>query len=161
MLCSVDTLFRSVGALFYRPKELHPTGATVYVDGDYDNTQYSTLDLLKCPIRKRSVYDSWNAREIALFEQGICQLDKDFYAISRHIQSKTTVECVQFYYKSVVQHTPSPCPPTCCAHLLRLMRSCIFLTVARCIFVNDAVCIVAATGNKVATIKSGNEYGLG
>ena len=37
-------------------------------------------------------------REIALFESGICSFGKDFYNISKLIPTKSTGDCVEFYY---------------------------------------------------------------
>jgi hypothetical protein len=54
--------------------------------------------MLLSPLRKYSPLDEWSPREIALFEAGICKLGKDFYRISKIIQTKKTSQVVEFYY---------------------------------------------------------------
>jgi hypothetical protein len=74
------------------------TAAEVWVSSEYDRTEYSTIDLLLSPLRKESVLDKWTAKEIALFEAGICTFGKEFHSIARLMPNKTTAECVDFYY---------------------------------------------------------------
>lgn len=50
----VDSLFRAVSHMYYRPKETHQNGSSVWVSGDYDRLQYPSLDLLISPLRKPS-----------------------------------------------------------------------------------------------------------
>ncbi|PFH37141.1 hypothetical protein BESB_035990 [Besnoitia besnoiti] len=56
------------------------------------------LELLTSPLRKDNVIDLWGPKEVALFEAGICKYGKDFSALQRLIQTKTTCEIVDFYY---------------------------------------------------------------
>ncbi|KFG44325.1 putative Myb-like DNA-binding domain protein [Toxoplasma gondii MAS] len=58
----------------------------------------SPLELLTSPLRKDNVIDLWGPKEVALFEAGICKYGKDFSALQRLIQTKTTCEIVDFYY---------------------------------------------------------------
>jgi hypothetical protein len=98
----VDLLLRNVAAFYYRPKEPHPNQTAVWVDSEYDQTQYTTLDLLVSPIRRVSARESWSNREVAIFEAAMCKHPKDFAAIARLIKTKTTQQVVQFYYTSVL-----------------------------------------------------------
>ena len=59
---------------------------------------YGVIERLLSPLRRRRVREEWSVREVAVFEVGMCQLPKDFAAISRLIGSKTTSEVVHFYY---------------------------------------------------------------
>ncbi|XP_037084114.1 transcriptional-regulating factor 1-like [Pollicipes pollicipes] len=40
----------------------------------------------------------WTAREIQTFQQALAKYDKDFQRVSKEVLSKTTNECVQFYF---------------------------------------------------------------
>jgi len=95
----VDNWLQSVGQLYYTQKELHPTPGYVWVNGEYDENHYSTLDQLMSPLRKSIPIDRWSPLEIATFEGGICRLGKDFLQISRLVKTKTTNEVVDFYYQ--------------------------------------------------------------
>jgi len=94
----VDSLLRAVSKLYYRPKEVHASGTSVWVNGDYDSLEYPTIDLLLSPLRKPNVLDCWSPREIALFEAGICRFQKNFHQIQTLIPTKTTLSIVEFYY---------------------------------------------------------------
>ena len=63
-----------------------------------DKPAYSTIERLLSPLRRRRVREEWSAREVAVFEVGMCRQPKDFAAISRAIGSKTTNQVVEFYY---------------------------------------------------------------
>merc|ERR1712228_1034197 len=56
------------------------------------------INLLLSPLRKKSPMDEWNPREIALFESAMCSKGKQFGKISKIISTKTTKQCVEFYY---------------------------------------------------------------
>jgi len=94
----VDTLMRSVSGLYYKRKH---TGTATYVavGPDYGVHHYGSLDLLLSPIRKRHTIEEWTPREMALFESCICRHGKDFDLMSKTIGSKTTRQCVEFYYR--------------------------------------------------------------
>jgi len=94
----VDSLLRAVSKFYYRPKEIHPSGTSVWVNGDYDSLEYPTIDLLLSPLRKPNVMDGWSPKEIALFEAGICCVGKNFHQIQKLIPTKTTQSIVEFYY---------------------------------------------------------------
>jgi len=95
----VDLLLRCVSSFYYRPKESHPNGSSVWVDAEYDHTQYPSLDLLMSPVRKVRAQDSWSPREIAIFEAAMCKYPKDFRTIAtKCIKTKTTSQVVNFYY---------------------------------------------------------------
>ena len=94
----IDQLLRAGSALYLKPREV-PTGnpTSVYVATDYDNTEYSSLDMLRSPLQF-NLLDMWTPLEIALFESSICTFGKDFRLIARHVGTKSTNECVEFYY---------------------------------------------------------------
>ncbi|ETO09978.1 hypothetical protein RFI_27398 [Reticulomyxa filosa] len=60
--------------------------------------EYSTLDVLLSPYRKRSPIDEWSAREVALFESAMCCKGKNFYEISKIIGTKCCKQVIEFYY---------------------------------------------------------------
>merc|ERR1712048_745250 len=91
---NIDSVLKAVADLYYTKR--HVDNGHVIHKGYADS--YKTLDLIKSPIRKPSVLDNWTMREIALFECGICYQGKDFYQISKLIETKTCNECVEFYY---------------------------------------------------------------
>jgi hypothetical protein len=94
----IDQLLRASAALYLKPREIQAgNNNSVYVSTDYDHTEYSSLDMLRSPLRSNTL-DKWTPKEIALFESCICAYGKDFHCMSRHIGSKTTNECVEFYY---------------------------------------------------------------
>jgi len=94
----VDTLMRSASGLYYKRKH---TGTATYVavGPDYGVNHYGGLDMLLSPIRKRHIIEGWTPREMALFEACICRYGKDFQFMSKTIGSKTTRQCVEFYYR--------------------------------------------------------------
>lgn len=94
----IDTLLRGVSAFYYRTKEAHPNQTSVWVDNEYDQTQYSSLDLLLSPVRRVTARESWSNKEIAIFESAMCAHPKEFQRIARLIKTKNTQECVNFYY---------------------------------------------------------------
>ncbi|KAK3597415.1 hypothetical protein CHS0354_040150 [Potamilus streckersoni] len=42
--------------------------------------------------------DSWSAEEIDKYQQAMFNHDKDFFMISKEVATKTTKQCIQFYY---------------------------------------------------------------
>ena len=96
----VDNLLRGVSSFYYRPKEAHPNQTAVWVESEYDQTQYTTLDLLLSPIRRVTARESWNNKEIAIFEAAMCKYPKQFSTIAKLVKTKTTQEIVKFYYTS-------------------------------------------------------------
>lgn len=101
----VDMLLRGVAAFYYHAKEPHPNQTAVWVDSEYDQTQYTTLDLLVSPIRRVSARESWSNREVAIFEAAMCKHPKEFGVIAALIKTKTVQQVVQFYYTSVDRWT--------------------------------------------------------
>lgn len=96
----IDTLLRSVSAFYYRSRESHPNQTSVWVDSEYDQTQYPSLDLILSPIRRVSARESWCSKEVAIFEAAMCKFPKEFGRIAKLIKTKTTQEVVKFYYTS-------------------------------------------------------------
>lgn len=56
-------------------------------------SQYHPLFSLNC---RES--DRWSAQEVEMFYHGLLKHNKDFVGISRELGSKSTKQCVQFYY---------------------------------------------------------------
>lgn len=103
----VDLLLRSVSSAYMKPRDVHPSGSSVWINSEYDDTEYTSLDMLMSPLRKPSPLDTWSPKEIACFELGICELGKDFAAIARRMPQgpsgqarKTTAHLVDFYYNA-------------------------------------------------------------
>lgn len=89
----------AIAHLYYRSRSSDALGAgDSYSSQNYDLFQYPTLQLLLSPLREPSPLDAWSAREIALFEAGLCSGSKDFYELHRLIGTKSTNQCVEFYY---------------------------------------------------------------
>src|SRR5690348_3900708 len=101
-------MFRAVSSMYFRPKDLHPSGSSVWVNGEYDQTEYPSLDMLLSPLRKTTplgiddagsdvnwCIDNWSPKEIALFEAGMCKCGKDFHAVSKLVRlpSPVTAHC--------------------------------------------------------------------
>jgi len=42
--------------------------------------------------------DSWSLEEIEAYHQALMKWDKDFFAISKQVNSKSVKQCIQFYY---------------------------------------------------------------
>jgi len=92
----LDGVLRAVSEMFYRRRPVEQQSKYV-IYNEYPDA-YKSLELIKSPIRKPNVLENWTLREIALFECGICEQGKDFYQIAKIIQTKTTKDCVEFYY---------------------------------------------------------------
>ncbi|GLH12711.1 Uncharacterized protein GBIM_17419, partial [Gryllus bimaculatus] len=45
-----------------------------------------------------SANDHWTTEEIDVFHQGLHMYEKDFYTIAQEIGTKSTKQCVRFYY---------------------------------------------------------------
>lgn len=62
---------------------------------------FSTHTLISCVLGRfvPRLADSWTPREIALFEAGMLNLTKDFHVIQKIVRTKTTNQCVEFYYE--------------------------------------------------------------
>jgi len=58
----------------------------------------SPLHLITSEFRKPCVLDSWSPLEIAKFEGAMCSYGKRFHEISKVVNTKTSKECVDFYY---------------------------------------------------------------
>ncbi|MES1909406.1 MAG: hypothetical protein MHM6MM_002148 [Cercozoa sp. M6MM] len=59
---------------------------------------YSETDLLQSPLRARSPLDEWTPLEVARFESGLCAHGKQFHLVSQVVGTKSTAECVEFFY---------------------------------------------------------------
>ena len=59
----------------------------------------SALKFLKSPHRRKRAWEDWSPYQIALFEAGIAQYGKDFYAIAKEFENgKSTKDIIDFYY---------------------------------------------------------------
>lgn len=95
----IDNVLRAVSSMYYNRKQVIDQGKNVIDQATSQNTMpLSTHDAITHPLRKPGVLDNWTPKEIALFECGICSKGKDFYAISKIIETKSTAEVVDFYY---------------------------------------------------------------
>ena len=54
--------------------------------------------ILTPPRRARAPADKWSPYEIALFESALCLVGKHFSHVSGVVKTKTTAECIEFYY---------------------------------------------------------------
>lgn len=94
-----DALLRAVSNMYYKEKEVHPNGTSVWVSTDYGSLHYPSLDLLLSPLRQTTPLDFWAPKEIAIFEAAICRFGKDFHRIHTLVKTKNTNEVVDFYYR--------------------------------------------------------------
>lgn len=96
----VDRLMRAVGSGFYHHRYVDDGtyGKTALHPNTYDTFEYTTLDLVRSPVRKQRAWDKWTPYEIAVFEAGVCKHGKNFHLIQKLIKTKTTQELVHFYY---------------------------------------------------------------
>eukprot|EP00472_Partenskyella_glossopodia_P011998 CAMPEP_0197518190 /NCGR_PEP_ID=MMETSP1318-20131121/3317_1 /TAXON_ID=552666 /ORGANISM="Partenskyella glossopodia, Strain RCC365" /LENGTH=374 /DNA_ID=CAMNT_0043068313 /DNA_START=1 /DNA_END=1125 /DNA_ORIENTATION=+ len=62
--------------------------------------EYSSLEVLLSPLRRPLAIDKWCARDVALFEAGICAHGKDFEKVAKLIPGKNTAGVVKFYYST-------------------------------------------------------------
>mmetsp|Transcript_9438 Transcript_9438/g.14150 ORF Transcript_9438/g.14150 Transcript_9438/m.14150 type:complete len:374 (+) Transcript_9438:61-1182(+) len=95
-----DRTLRAIGALYFRSDSSGAAEVTTQGDDTGVVRPYNTLEELVCPIRKTRTIESWCARDIALFEELIYELGKDFGKISRRIPGKSTSQVVEFYYNA-------------------------------------------------------------
>lgn len=95
----IDAYLDAITSLYYRKRDVDSVGAgDEYSSSEYDIYSYPTLHLMLSPLREQHIFDYWTPKEIALFEAGLCSFGKDFYTIHKFIKTKTTNECVDFYY---------------------------------------------------------------
>ena len=66
--------------------------------GSYPVEQPTALGYLLSPLRRPTVIENWNPREIALFEASLSVHGKLFHVVAGHVGTKTTKEVVEFYY---------------------------------------------------------------
>lgn len=52
----------------------------------------------RAPYAPRAPADKWSPYEIALFESALCLVGKHFSHVSGVVKTKTTAECIEFYY---------------------------------------------------------------
>lgn len=58
----------------------------------------SVLGYLKSPARIPMIIERWSPYEIAVFEGALAHHGKDFFQVGKAVGSKTTKECIDFYY---------------------------------------------------------------
>ncbi|CEP00482.1 hypothetical protein PBRA_001536 [Plasmodiophora brassicae] len=95
----IDMLLQSVSAMYHQTSRHGiPAGMERFIPPSHDRLQYSTIEALLSPLRKRSIWESWSPIQLAIFESGLCTLGKDFHAIAKLIENKTTRDVVNLYY---------------------------------------------------------------
>ena len=57
-----------------------------------------TLGYLLNPLRRPTVFELWNPREVALFEAAITLYGKKFHLIQKSVKTKNVKEIIEFYY---------------------------------------------------------------
>jgi len=65
---------------------------------DFSLLRRTTLGLLASPCREPLVMDKWAPVEVARFEAALCLVGKNFAHVAAAIGSKTTADCVEFFY---------------------------------------------------------------
>lgn len=86
-----------VGDLMYPKVSFGPYGYDM-AKGEIPLERPNTLGVLMCPARRRTVMEHWSPFEVACFEGAIVLVGKNFYEISKLLPSKSTKECIEFYY---------------------------------------------------------------
>ncbi|CEM28293.1 unnamed protein product [Vitrella brassicaformis CCMP3155] len=61
-------------------------------------TKMTPFDLLISKYRHSHTIDLWGPKEVMIFEGAICRYGKDFHKIAKLVETKTTKECIDFYY---------------------------------------------------------------
>jgi hypothetical protein len=91
-----NTLLTAVAYMCYPQR--NPPNHKGTIESNYP-TCYSTIERLKSVVRKRRLIEEWSILEQARFQIGICLYGKYFHKISKIVKTKTTAECVRFYYE--------------------------------------------------------------
>lgn len=86
-----------VGRLMY-PSILFGTFGHDPSNGRHPIERPSALGYFTHPLRRPSVIEMWSPFEIAKFEGAIAVHGKAFHRIQKAVETKTTKECVEFYY---------------------------------------------------------------
>jgi len=86
-----------VGDLMYPKVSFGPYGYDT-VKGEIPLERPNTLGALMCPVRRRTVMEHWSPFEVACFEGAIMLVGKNFYEIAKMLRSKSTKDCIEFYY---------------------------------------------------------------
>ena len=71
----------------------HPSGAP-----RYPIEAISALAYLQSPLRRTTVLEQWSPLDMALFEAALAQHGKYFHKVAHEIPTKTTKQCIDFYY---------------------------------------------------------------
>ncbi|GAB5034190.1 myb dna binding protein transcription factor-like protein [Nannochloropsis oceanica] len=86
-----------VGDLMYPKVGFGPYGYDA-VKGEIPLERPNTLGAIMCPVRRRTVIEHWSPFEVACFEGAIMLVGKNFYEIAKLLRSKSTKDCIEFYY---------------------------------------------------------------
>lgn len=86
-----------VGDLMYPKVSFGPYGYDL-AKGELPLERPNTLGVVMCPSRRRMVMEHWSPYEVACFEGAIMLVGKNFYEIGKIIRSKSTKDCIEFYY---------------------------------------------------------------
>mmetsp|Transcript_8858 Transcript_8858/g.33452 ORF Transcript_8858/g.33452 Transcript_8858/m.33452 type:complete len:187 (-) Transcript_8858:1353-1913(-) len=64
----------------------------------YISERITPLGIVTMPLRRSLCVERWSPLEIATFESSLCIHGKNFHAVQKDVQTKTTKEIVEFYY---------------------------------------------------------------
>ena len=83
---------------YIAPDASRPVSAPGHNNGLLPAFRHTTLGATLLPIRRVTPWEKWSAREIAIFESGLCQYGKQFDIIAKLLGAKGTQDVVEFYY---------------------------------------------------------------
>ena len=86
-----------VANMMYPGTKLRPFGFDA-TRREYPLEGISALGYLKSPLRRPSIIEKWSPYEIAMFEAALLHHGKDFHAVSKVVETKSTKEVIDFYY---------------------------------------------------------------
>ena len=69
-----------------------------YTGQSYPIERPCYLGVVNSPLRKVTVIEKWSPFEISKFEGSMSVFGKQFHVASKIVKSKTTRECIEFYY---------------------------------------------------------------
>ena len=80
---------------------------------DFSLVRRTTLGVLTSPVREAAVLDRWAPLEVAKFESALCLVGKNFPQVAAVVGSKTTADCIEFFYLWKQSSYNQPCLPPC------------------------------------------------
>jgi hypothetical protein len=89
----MDDYLATVARTYYGAREAGAGAAA-----DFSLLRRTTLGLLTSPCREPLVTDRWAPLEVAKFEAALCLVGKNFSHVAAIIGTKSTADCVEFFY---------------------------------------------------------------